>query len=289
MAAKKFTVLIIPEGSHRVRRLQFDRRTLSVLLAVLLVCLGGVAALVVKAQLTRLDAADYQRLRSENREQRIELAQLSGNLDNLSTEMRLLAQNDAKVRVLAKLTPASDSGMAGVGGAAEIEHGGQVSALQKRIDEVRQQIDLRRESQEEVQGFLNDQRSLSAAKPTGWPVKGWVTSTFGMRNSPFTGKRKMHEGMDIAARTGTPVYATADGIVVEAGTVSGYGKLVIIDHGYGYKTYYAHNSKLFVKVGQRVRRHQRISAVGSTGSSTGSHCHYEVRRNNVPINPRKFL
>jgi murein DD-endopeptidase MepM/ murein hydrolase activator NlpD len=150
-------------------------------------------------------------------------------------------------------------------------------------------IDLQRTSQEEIQGFLNDQRSQSAAKPVGWPTRGWITSNFGMRNSPFTGRRKMHEGLDIAARSGTPITATADGIVSRAETASGYGKLVVIDHGYGYRTYYAHNSKIFVKVGQRVKRGEKVAAVGSTGSSTGSHLHYEVRLNNAPLNPRKFL
>jgi len=289
LSAKNFTILIIPEGSHRVRRLQFRRTALNAGLALATLLLGGVAALVIDAQMTRFDAADYQRLRTENREQRLELARLSENLDGLNEEMRLLVQNDAKVRVLAQLTPSRETGLTGVGGAPEIDRSGQVSELQQRIDDVRQQIDLRRQSQEEIQGFLNDQRSLSAAKPAGWPVKGWLTSTFGMRNSPFTGQRKMHEGVDIAARTGTPVYATADGIVTQAETAPGYGKLVVLDHGYGFKTYYAHNSKIFVKIGQRIKRGEKISAVGNTGSSTGSHVHYEVRRNNVPLNPRKYL
>jgi len=289
LAAKNFTILIIPEGSHRVRRLQLRRSVLSALLASLVLLLAGLSVLVVDAQVTRFNADEYQRLRSENREQQLELAKLAGDLDTLTEEMRLLVQNDAKVRVLAQLTPSRETGLAGVGGAPEIDRSGQVSELQRHIDEVRQQIDLRRQSQEEIQGFLNDQRSLSAAKPSGWPVKGWLTSTFGMRNSPFTGQRKMHEGIDIAARTGTPVFATADGIVTQAETTPGYGKLVVIDHGYGFKTYYAHNSKIFVKIGQRVQRGEKISAVGNTGSSTGSHVHYEVRRNNVPLNPRKYL
>jgi murein DD-endopeptidase MepM/ murein hydrolase activator NlpD len=110
-----------------------------------------------------------------------------------------------------------------------------------------------------------------------------------MRNSPFTGVRKMHEGIDIACRTGTPVIATADGIVSRAQSVEGYGKLVVVDHGYGYQTFYAHNSRIHVKVGDRVRRGQKIAAVGSTGSSTGPHVHYEVRLNQVPVNPYKFL
>jgi len=184
--------------------------------------------------------------------------------------------------------PKSDSPV-GIGGPAESDASHGFSEVQRRIDEVRRQIDLRRESQEEIQGILNDQRSLLAAKPMGWPTKGWMTSSFGLRKDPFNSQRKMHEGLDIAARTGTPVTATADGIVSSVRTEPGYGKMVVIDHGYGYRTYYGHNSKNFVKVGQRVKRGDRIAAVGNTGRSTGSHVHYEVRINGVPVNPKKYL
>lgn len=289
MAAKKYTILVIPEGSHQVRRFNLRRSVLQWVAGVTLVALLAVGLLVFDYSRTHLDRQEFSRLQSENRSQQQELQRLTASLQDLQQEMVVLAQNDAKVRVLAKLSKPPSDTLAGVGGPAEEESGDRFSALQRQIDAVRQAIDLRRESQEEIQGFLNDQRSLLAAKPEGWPVKGWVTSGFGIRKSPFTGKPKMHEGLDIAARTGTPVHACADGIVSRAETVPGYGKLVVIDHGYGYKTYYAHNSKIFVKVGQRVKRGERISAVGNTGSSTGSHCHYEVRRNGVPLNPRKFL
>ena len=289
MSGRKFTILVIPEGSHRVRRFQLHRRVLTSFLAVVLIFLLGVGLLAFDYFRTSLDRGEFRQLKARNLAQQQHLQQLAANLEDLQKEMVVLAQNDAKVRVMAQLSKPRADDLTGVGGPSEEENPDRFSALQQKIDEVRQAIELRRESQEEIQGFLNDQRSLLAAKPEGWPVKGWMTSGFGMRNSPFTGKRRMHEGIDIASRTGTPVYATADGIVSRAGTVSGYGKLVVLDHGYGYKTYYGHNSKIFVKVGQRVKRGDRIAAVGSTGSSTGSHVHYEVRRNGVPLNPRKFL
>ena len=289
MAAKKFTVLIIPEGSHQVRRFNVRRSLVQWLAGVGLVLLLAVGLLTFDYFRTHLDRHEFARLQTENRTQQLQLQKLTASLQDLQQEMVVLAQNDAKVRVLAQLSKPPTDTLAGIGGPPEEDSSDRFSALQQQIDAVRQAIDLRRESQEEVQGFLNDQRSLLAAKPEGWPVKGWITSGFGIRKSPFTGKPKMHEGLDIAARTGTPVTACADGIVSRAETVAGYGKLVVIDHGYGYKTYYAHNSKIFVKVGQRVKRGEKISAVGNTGSSTGSHCHYEVRRNGIPVNPRKFL
>jgi murein DD-endopeptidase MepM/ murein hydrolase activator NlpD len=289
LSAKKFTILIIPEGSHRVRRYGIRRGVLQGGIAVALVLVLSFALLLTDYFRTSLDRSELHHLKTQNRNQQKEMRRLAASLDDLRQELVVLAQNDAKVRVMTQLSKPRNDVPVGVGGPAEEDAATDFSALQRQIDQLRQSIDLRRESQEEIQGFLNDQRSFLAAKPKGWPVKGWVTSVFGMRNSPFTGKLKMHEGLDIAARTGTPIFAAADGIVSQAETVEGYGKLVVIDHGYGYKTYYGHNSKIFVKVGQRVKRGDRISAVGNTGSSTGSHLHYEVRLNGVPINPKKFL
>ena len=116
-----------------------------------------------------------------------------------------------------------------------------------------------------------------------------MTSYLGMRKSPFTGNMAMHEGIDIAANIGTSVTATADGVVALVEYSPTYGKTVIIDHGYGYRTLYAHNSKIMAKSGQRVSRGELIAKVGNTGRSTGSHLHYEILINGVPIDPRKTL
>jgi murein DD-endopeptidase MepM/ murein hydrolase activator NlpD len=289
LSPRRFTILVIPEGSHRVRRLNFKRSALYTAASFLTVFALGISLLTFDYLRIELDRNELNRLKVQNRTQQKELHRLAATLDDMRQEMIVLAQNDAKVRVLTQLAKPKSDGLSGMGG--PVEEGGSeaYSSLQREIDELRQAIDLRRESQEEIQGFLNDQKSLLAAKPKGWPVRGWITSNFGMRRSPFTGQRIMHEGLDIAASTGTPVHASADGIVIQAETVAGYGKLVVIDHGYGYKTYYAHSSRIFVKVGQRVTRGERIAAVGSTGASTGPHLHYEVRLNGVPLNPRKYL
>ncbi|MDT8441737.1 MAG: M23 family metallopeptidase [Desulfuromonadales bacterium] len=289
MASKRFNVMIIPEGSQKVRRLVVKRSSVTLACGLTALFLFAVIGLAVDYTLTHLDRNELAQLRTLNASQREELQQLAVALDDIRKEMVVLAQNDAKVRVMANLAKPKSDSLVGIGGPAEPDAGRNFSEVQQRIDEVRRQIDLRRESQEEIQGILNDQRSLLAAKPSGWPVKGWLTSNFGLRKDPFTGKRKMHEGLDIAARTGTQVSATADGIVSSVRNEAGYGKIVVIDHGYGYRTYYSHNSKIYVKVGQRVKRGERIAAVGNTGRSTGSHLHYEVRLNGVPVNPRTYL
>ena len=290
MPDKRFTILVIPEGSHQVRRFGVRLSVLKRIAAAAVVLALGLAGLITDYVLTNLDQNELERLQVENLSQREELHRLVVKLEDLRQEIVVLAQNDAKVRVMAKLSAPKSDSMVGVGGPATQEDvNREFSVIQQRIDVVRRQIDLRRESQEEIQGILNDQRSLLAAKPGGWPVKGWLTSSFGMRRDPFNGRRKMHEGLDIAARTGTSVTATADGIVSSVKTEPGYGKVVILDHGYGYRTIYGHNSRYYVKVGQRVRRGERIAAVGNTGRSTGSHVHYEIRLNGVPVNPRKYL
>jgi murein DD-endopeptidase MepM/ murein hydrolase activator NlpD len=292
MPNKNYTILLIPEGSHKVRRYMIGRKWLYSVAATLsiVLLLGGFLSLDYFR--TNVDRSELKRLRAQNQLQHNELREFANRLEDVRKEMVILAQNDAKMRALAQISQPSgtpENIQVGIGGPLESAPASDMTNLQQQIDQIRASIDLRRESQEEVRGFLTEQSSLLSSKPNGLPARGWLTSNFGMRNSPFSGKRTMHEGIDIAARIGTPVYATAAGIVSRAQIENGYGKLIVIDHGYGYKTYYGHNSKLIVKVGQRVKRGDLIAASGNTGTSTGPHVHYEVRLNGVPLNPRKFI
>lgn len=151
------------------------------------------------------------------------------------------------------------------------------------------ELDKRESSLSELVNYLEEQRLIMLSTPTIWPVRGWISSPFGFRSSPFTGRRVFHEGLDIAARYGLDIHATAKGIVVFSGEKSGYGKIVTIDHGYGYMTRYSHNSRNIVKVGDKVNKGDVIAKVGSTGRSTGPHVHYEVLVNGIPVNPIKFI
>ncbi|MFZ0961778.1 MAG: M23 family metallopeptidase [Terriglobia bacterium] len=125
--------------------------------------------------------------------------------------------------------------------------------------------------------------------PSIWPVRGQIMAGFGQRLDPFSGEGVFHTGVDISAPTGTRVEATGDGIVLQAGVQSGYGNTILVDHGFGMTTKYAHLSKILVVVGQEVKRGQVIGAVGMTGRATGPHLHYEVLVNETPVNPMKYL
>ena len=125
--------------------------------------------------------------------------------------------------------------------------------------------------------------------PGIWPVNGRLMGGYGVRSDPFNGEGAMHTGIDISAPQGTPVHATADGIILHAGWNGGYGRCVIIDHGNGYQTWYAHLSRIDAIEGQEIRQGETLGAVGTSGRSTGAHLHYEVRIGSTPVNPYRFM
>lgn len=136
---------------------------------------------------------------------------------------------------------------------------------------------------------FNTKLSYLTSIPSIWPVKGWITSKFGYRISPFTHTLKFHEGLDIANQVGTKIVAPAEGYVIFSGWARGYGNTIIIGHGYGFSTVYGHLETINVNEGQHVERGQVIALLGSTGRSTGPHLHYEVRVKGVPVNPINYI
>jgi murein DD-endopeptidase MepM/ murein hydrolase activator NlpD len=162
-------------------------------------------------------------------------------------------------------------------------------ALNQSIDELAGQFDAQQAQLQALNDLLLDRKIESSLRPTGMPVNGYISSFFGGRPDPFSGHSARHTGIDIAAPTGTPVTAVAEGMVTFAGQRSGYGDVIEIDHGNGYMTRYAHNSKLVASVGQRVHVGDVIAKAGSTGRSTGSHVHFEVWYHDRVVNPLAFV
>jgi murein DD-endopeptidase MepM/ murein hydrolase activator NlpD len=141
-----------------------------------------------------------------------------------------------------------------------------------------------------LETMLMDRSLRERLMPSGRPIgKGWLSSKFGKRADPFTGKQEYHKGVDFAGKEGSEVLATGDGVVTWSGRRSGYGNLVEINHGNGYVTRYGHNKTNTVEVGQAVKKGQQIALMGSTGRSTGPHVHFEVLRNGKQVNPAKFI
>ncbi len=160
----------------------------------------------------------------------------------------------------------------------------------KRMAQITEDIDGRTKQLTILENLLIADHFKLASTPTGKPAEnGWVSSFFGMRKDPFTGRKKMHKGVDVAGKSGSSVLATADGVVIKIKKQSGYGKVIEIDHGYQLSTRYAHNKTALVKVGDIVKQGQAIATMGSTGRSTGPHVHYEVLRNGKQVNPKKYL
>ena len=142
----------------------------------------------------------------------------------------------------------------------------------------------------DISNYIKDQREIFRATPMGWPAEGRLTSAFGRRHDPFQDTEgEFHNGLDIANSLGTPIRATADGVIRVASWQGGYGRLLVVDHARGFRTYFGHNSQLLVKPGDTVKRGQLVAYMGTSGHSTGYHLHYEVWQNGRPVNPMKFV
>jgi len=296
-----FTFMFLPGPNERVRTLSISKSALkTALLSVVAVVILSLY-LVYEYNEAQDKVWELQSVREELMQQKAQVQSFALNLLDYKRQMFLLRDLDTKLRRVVSLGPRDRAQQAlGIGGPDEL-------GLQNltQMGEMKQEEALKEMHQElsQLKGaatrqetslqmlieYFEDKRSLYASTPSIWPVRGWVTSPFGPRTSPFSGIPTFHEGMDIAAQTGTPVIAPADGVVVKAEFSPGYGNMVEISHGYGLKTIFGHNSRLNVKAGQQVRRGDVISYVGDTGSSTGPHLHYEVRLNGLPVNPVKYL
>lgn len=297
MGKDSYTVLVVPKKSSNIKKVHISGKWLKGLIGVFVFSVLASAYLLydyvaVKSQVWQVNA-----LLEENETQKGQLQAFANKVSILDNQMVKLRKFDAKLRVITNLEqPKSMEPYVGVGGPDEgklLDYGQRrnvlVQQMHSDLDNLSVEAAVQEESFSELMEFLEDKKSMLASTPSLWPVRGWVTSNFGKRLSPFTGKYKNHDGMDVATRTGTPIVAPADGRVTYVGVESGYGKLLVIDHGYGVATRYGHNSKIFVKVGQKVKRGDKLAAVGNTGRSTGPHLHYEVRVNGVPVNPRNYI
>jgi len=298
--------MLFPSDTGTPKKIRLPKnlvKTALTISAVLFVSVAGSSVYFVKKyiQLTA-DQVETAELKRESKIHKIQVDKLGQQVKEFSTEMSRLERFANKLRVITDLgdSPAPVEKDWGVGGpyglssqsfstSLERETISMVERLTVNLEELDQQAKTQAVSLQQLDEFFKNQKSFLSSTPSIWPTRGWVTSGFGLRKSPFTGRKEKHKGWDIGARLGSTIRATADGVVRISGRESGYGKMLEIDHGYGITTRYGHNSKNLVKVGDRIKRGDKIALVGSTGRSTGPHLHYEVRLSGVPVNPRNYI
>lgn len=240
----------------------------------------------------------------EIQHQRKQIQEFANEINSLKNKLLALNNFENKIRIIANIEKTNESAnLFGVGGSipddldAQIplkkKHNRLMRDMHEQVEQLSFASDTQQKEFESLLKSLEDQENLLASTPAIRPVsrgvKSWTTSRFGYRISPFTKRRELHKAYDIAARKGTPILATADGVVTFAGKKGLYGNLMVIDHGHGMKTRYGHCQKFLKKRGDKVKRWEPIALLGNTGRSTGPHVHYEVHLNGIPVNPEKYI
>jgi murein DD-endopeptidase MepM/ murein hydrolase activator NlpD len=222
-------------------------------------------------------------------------------IEQLEIQLSKLKDFDRRIRIIANFEKRGQETMSvlGLGGPSPSDIRGKlkegddnkelIQYMRNDIERLQSEAISRGESLAELEKLLLARKEEMAHMPSIWPVQGWLTSGFGPRTNPFTGLLVMHEGIDISNRVGTQIVAPAAGIISDIAEDQILGKVLVISHGFGTNTRYAHLNKVLVKIGQRVKRGDMIAELGDTGRATGPHLHYEVRINGVPANPMKYI
>ena len=308
---KKISFVVLGSSGAPAKQVCTSKSSIYIFGVVLLSLIAGVGYIVY----------DYYNLRDttshlQNREiylssqleeiqiQRKQIQDFANEINLLKSNLVAINSFEKKIRIIANIekTKMSDN-IFGVGGSipddldAEIplkeKHNSLMRDMHEQIEQLSMASANQQEDLESLLRSLEDQQNLLASTPAIRPVSrdvsSWITSRFGYRKSPFTGRREFHKGYDIASRQGTPLQATADGVVTFAGKKGLYGNFIVIDHGHGLITRYGHCQKVLKKRGDKVKRWETIALMGNTGRSTGPHVHYEVHLNGIPVNPVKYI
>ena len=265
IAFTPITIMVIPHCNTKPVRVKLP--SIGFFTSVITLTLGSIYVLTMG-----VDTIEYKRMKSQlyyYSDQYVELKSTITALKKAELEFKKLFSLKTKEEVFKNL---------------DTSNSGSID-----MEDLKRQIRITMETVGEIREYLSNQNDIYKATPRGWPTAGHITSGYGRREHPTSGESEFHSGVDIATSAGTPVRATADGIVSFAAWSGGSGNLVVIEHGLKFSTFYGHNKTVGVKVGQKVKRGDIISYVGSTGNSTGPHVHYEVWHQGHPINPVSYI
>lgn len=312
MADPIYTVLIVPERSAQVRRYKVARRLLVRVALGAIACLTMLSFLLVHYAFVVGEAAQNAPLKDENIMLKSRLRVIQEELSRIDATLQRIDQFSARVRSITQLhDPERNLAMGPLSYDPNAKTPEVLYASGERIDYEDESIDSKlalrlinngldhtqnmashaEETARQMRDYFASQEVLLATTPSVRPTRSrLLTSAFGIRLDPYTDRQVMHKGVDFAADQGAEVMAPADGVVVFVGNRgNGYGQTVVIDHGFGVQTHYAHLASFAVATGQQVRRGHVIAAVGNTGRSIAAHLHYEVRFHGIPEDPEKFI
>ncbi len=296
MAKKNVTLMVVPDSNGISRQVSIPVYLIwtSIVGVILLIF----ASFFLSAQFfsDRVAESELESLRAENQQIQEQYEELRWYISEVENRYDILVEKEEKIRALFDLPeiPVEERQL-GIGGPtspafAKLSPAQQTATVsESAVDRLLKLSEFELNKYNEVESSLENYKTRLKHTPSIWPTKGWTSRGFGMKHDPFTGIKQFHRGIDIASRMGTPIIATADGRVKMAGRNGGMGKTVVIDHGYGFVTRFAHLSEYKVKRGQKVKRGDVIALMGSTGYSTGPHLHYEVIRNGKSTNPFKYI
>ncbi|MBC8203960.1 M23 family metallopeptidase [bacterium] len=291
MSIGRFKILYLPGNSSSVREFRFSRNKIFLLF-------GGFAILLLflvvsLTFVSRILISDYQMamLQRENVMLNESIVHAEEKMLTLQNQIDKLITSDEKLRLLADIPLIDEETReAGIGGSLPSPGIDIGSDLAEYLNKLERQVELQKVSFAEIHSKINRNLDIAKCTPAICPVTNpRLTSGYGWREDPFSGVLAPHRGLDFGAERGTPVFATADGKVVMTKRVNTFGKVILIDHGYGYETLYGHLQSYNVKSGQTVKRGDIIGTVGNTGRSTAPHLHYEVRVNHEQVNPADFM
>ena len=300
MDKENINILVFGHKTSKTRHLKIRRKTFKVVLYLFGFALLSTTFFFCDYIQVKKKVFELNRLRQETQTQKSQLHFFSSKIEDLEKQLSKLKDFDKKIRIIANLERGQESTpFMGMGGPSpsdirekmkgEKDDKGLIQQMKMDIERLQSEATSRGESLSELEKLLETKKEILTHTPSIWPVLGWVTSGFGFRTNPFTGLTQMHEGIDISNRVGTVVAAPADGIISDMGSDLAHGRILVISHGFGMTSRFGHLNKVFVKVGQQVKRGDKVAEVGMTGRTTGPHLHYEVRLNGIPVNPARYI
>lgn len=291
MLANRFKLLYLPENLSTIKEFRFSRSKVFFMAGIFTVFFISLVLSLTVLALKLFPDYQYRVLSQENRLLLEDIYSAQKEIGVLQAEISELTKTDEHLRLITDL-PLIDEATrkAGIGGSLPARGIDPAQDLRIYLDQLERQVEIQKESYPEILRKIEKNLDVATHTPAICPVeKIRLTSGYGWRKDPFTGVRKPHHGVDFGAPRGTTVYATADGVVTMVKRIDTFGKIIRIDHGYGYETVYGHLQSFNVRLRQKVKRGDLIGTVGNTGRSTAPHLHYEVRVNKEPVNPMDYL